>query len=231
MKSMKNIIFLILLFLTACIGNRPYYNYSDIISSDSISVKLTQGETIETLENSKIVLVTVTLSNKTQKRYYICSDGIIGGLNSLNGENIYMRFNKWDRRIFGHYGDSLPRARMALDSITTNKINKKINESISQISDYNIKIMFSLSFNDLDKYLRFINPKSTYVTSIPVKIYSHKKPDRLYFLYHDCFNAARNDSYNKKNTEYFNKYIKLPEILGGYQKLNGTLISDTLELK
>jgi len=166
---------------------------------------------------------------------YLHKDYFIDCLRIVDEGSIDQREHKGIHlKMFDYYSDNIPKGDELLDNITLKNLTDSIRISISKIPDSQVSGYFKMIFIELGLHLNFIEPGGSYIINIPFVNYTKHKNDKLYFMHHDYFDLDESNwKYkinNFHNSEYYSKYVKLPEVLKGYHKLKGYLISDTLML-
>jgi len=211
--------------------NKLNYKYDDIISPDSILIKIEKGDTIETHKNIQILYARIKIWNRSRTDFYLDKGNFYDCLKTVDEGYIDKRDHKGiDVHLFNLYRDNIPRTEDVLDYTTLELLNKSNRISIEKIPDLHVKEYFQTFLNNMDWRLYFLKSHTCYLIEIPFVNYIDHKNDKLYFVHIDFFDMDLNDKNFKIYREYYSKYIKLPEEIKGYHKLKGTLISDTLLL-
>jgi hypothetical protein len=214
-------------FLLSC--KSQIISNENIISKDTLSICISQKDSIE--QKELIHYIIVTIQNKTEAKFYLDDMfSFLGCLVNEKRESIMDNLSECEVGALTIHCKNNLQSIDFLDSLHRSLLLDSLKKCLVSIPNtVRLKETFFSCFEGYERNLYFINPKSIYQIYIPYV--TEKRKIKVHFEYTNYFNIPPNDSYYEEYIEVYKKYVKMPINLNGYIKLNRSLISDTIEIK
>lgn len=205
-------------------------NYAEEFKTDSLNIRLSE-KVIFDKYFGKIYIVDIVIKNATNKGYYIDNFYPMQNLIINPPKKIPFKIELFSGiqvnpidPVEKYYYDNLIHLN-DIDSLFFNEIRDSLLTNLAYIKDENFKTELKSQIDLLEYSTVIIKPMSEYKISLPFTEFDKgKNYQLLYVLFNSYF-------YDKKKLSLYKKYIQLPDLVLGYKKIPGALISNTLCIK